>query len=115
MGASMCFNTGAYFFGQCQGLIINPLYALPFSDRYFSLYLLLLGHQSIASVKGGLVWTDIFDDGQLLAQHQKGYTLGFEVRLVAQDPTYFLLGAFLYRDRHQPESYGRSLCCEKRI
>lgn len=66
----------------------------------------LLAQQSIASVKSGLIWTDIFDDGQLLAQHQKGYTLGFDVRLGAQDPTYFLLGAFFTETDINPNDRG---------
>lgn len=80
--------------------------------RFFCLVTILLctcrltAQQSIASVKGGVVWNDIFDDGKFLAQHLKGYTLGFDVRLGAEDPTYFLLGAFYTETDINPNDLG---------
>ncbi|MCB0685465.1 MAG: hypothetical protein KDC53_03035 [Saprospiraceae bacterium] len=51
--------------------------------------------QSGVVVKGGLVWNDYLRDNQSILQYsQAGSTLGLDVRLGAEDNTYFKLGGY---------------------
>ena len=69
--------------------------------KYFTAVLLmlapclLLGQSSGAVLKAGLVWNDYLKDGQsILGLSQTGTTAGLEVRLGAEDNTYFKLGGY---------------------
>ena len=78
----------------------------------FSLFLILcfsnliLGQSGGAVVKAGLIWNDYErDDQSLLQRSQTGSVVGLEVRLGADDNSYFKLGGYYGRLHIQPQDH----------
>ena len=72
----------------------------------FLLPLLATGQHSGAVAKAGLIWNDFQRDSKsILGRSQVGTTAGLEIRLGAEDNTYFKLGAYFARMHMQPQDH----------
>ncbi len=59
-----------------------------------------------AVIKAGLIWNDYLrDDQSIFERSQAGNLLGLEIRLGAEDNTYFKLGAYYARLHFQSQSH----------
>ena len=67
-----------------------------------------LAQSSGAVVKGGLIWNDYLrDDQTILQRSQTGSVVGLEVRLGADDNSYFKLGGYYGRIHMQPQDHPK--------
>lgn len=69
---------------------------------------LSLAQSAGAVIKGGLIWNDYLRDDQTIFQRsQAGSVLGLEVRLGADDNSYFKLGGYYGRLHMQPQDHPK--------
>ena len=67
---------------------------------------LIEAQTSGAVLKAGFVWNDYQRDGKSILSHsQVGHTAGLEIRLGAEDITYFKLGGYYARLHMQPQDH----------
>ncbi len=75
---------------------------------FFSLTSICDAQSSGAVLKGGFIWNDYLrDDQSVLSRSQVGTTVGLEIRLGAEDNTYFKLGGYFARIHMQMQDHPK--------
>ena len=86
------------------------LYIMRFSYLVIFILLPLMGktQSSGAVLKAGFIWNDYLRDNRnVLSRSQGGATIGLEVRLGAEDNTYFKLGGYFARIHMQMQDHPK--------
>ena len=114
MGARS-LDRGAYFFLVLlllHQIRVKPLTFIFMKQGLWIIFVLFplfsLAQSSGAVVKVGFIWNDYLrDDRSVLSRSQVGHTAGLEVRLGAEDNTYFKLGGYYARLHMQVQDHPK--------
>ena len=114
MNGRQITDLGAYFFGIAFAATYKGETLYLYTMKYGLWIVLFLtpcivtAQSSGAVVKAGLIWNDYQRDNQsILGRSQVGSIAGLEVRLGAEDKTYFKLGGYYARLHMQSQDHPK--------